>query len=234
MDYNYSCKPHKVATAMLVTSGGVADSYKEEISMSQYTPDTIEIPYGYCYCGCGQKTRVPTTNHRRDGQIKGVPLRYVPGHQIGSRTLEDAFWRRVLTRDIDQCWEFVGASSDGYGRISFQGRLYSAHRVSWQLHNGTDIPEGMVICHTCDNPPCVNPRHLFLGTPADNVRDAISKGRISFGEKHPMAKLSADDVKEIRRLFSNGMSQVEIAKIYGKTQGAISNIIRRKIWKNMP
>ena len=100
-----------------------------------------------------------------------------------------------------------------------------AHRVAYHLFVGT-IPDGLCVCHTCDNPPCVRPDHLFLGTTSENVRDALRKGH-HFGR----AKLSPDQVREIFRTAKRGVPRSTIAKKYGVCKGTISAIMQRRIWK---
>lgn len=101
-----------------------------------------------------------------------------------SESDEKRFWERV--RKSDACWVWVRGCFAGkysYGAFRAAGKLRKAHRVSWELANGRPIPPGLMVCHRCDNPPCVRPEHLFLGTNQDNQRDASAKGRSPFGER---------------------------------------------------
>lgn len=115
--------------------------------------------------------------------------------------LEARFWSRVRKLESG-CWEWTGCRyGAGYGVIGrggFRGGQTPAHRVSWMIHRG-DIPDGLLVCHTCDNPPCVNPDHLFLGTHTDNAHDAKRKGRLSNGERH--AKLVSAGYSDKNRSF---------------------------------
>jgi hypothetical protein len=110
-----------------------------------------------------------------------------------------------------------------------------AHRVSWTLHNGA-IPNGLHVLHHCDNPQCVNPAHLWLGTNADNMRDMIRKGRgnVAGGEDHGSAKLTEKQVIEIRERYAAGnITQHELGNEYGISKQTIGEIIRREIWKHI-
>ena len=137
-----------------------------------------------------------------------------------------------MVNQTDGCWLWTGATTYyGYGSIDIDGRPYRAHRLSWELHNGS-IPEGLNVLHTCDNPPCVRPDHLWLGTHAENMRDRDFKGRlvpppIRRGEDANAAKLTAEQVLAIRE---DTRSLRLIAADYDVSRSAISLIRRRKNW----
>lgn len=203
--------------------------------MTQYTTSepTQEIPYGYCHCGCGEKTNISRHNDLRDGAVKGKPMRYISGH---NRRAD--FVVRFLSY-VDKslpllCWNWTGGKNKyGYGRINFHGRILAAHRVSYELFVGP-FPEHLRVCHSCDNPACVNPSHLFLGTDADNVCDCISKGRNCRGERVASAKLTEQQVLDIRAKYANGLAlQRELASEYGVSRMQISDIVCGKAWKHL-
>lgn len=92
--------------------------------------------------------------------------------------LPDRFWSKVAKRGPDECWPWTGATNQrGYGRIKYDGRFHMAHRLAWSFHHERPIPAGLLACHSCDNPGCVNPKHIWLGTDADNMADKVAKGR---------------------------------------------------------
>lgn len=136
----------------------------------------------------------------------------------------------------DGCWYWIGAlwSHSGRGRIQVWGKSRIAYRVIYQLQKGS-IPEGKMLCHRCDNPVCVNPDHLFVGTAKDNFDDFINKGKIRpvfRGEKNGSAKLSDKDVLEIRSLRGK-CTNVELAKRFKTNDSHISMIQRRQLWTHI-
>ena len=144
------------------------------------------------------------------------------------------FWSNLsITLSPDECWEWLGRRVKGYGMMCVSKRSIGAHRISWGIHNGT-IPEGMSVLHKCDNPSCVNPNHLFLGTQADNIRDMMIKKRDKHpsGENHKNHKLVLSQVENIRlRYKQGGITFKELASEFGVSQSAINNIIQGNRWK---
>jgi HNH endonuclease len=139
----------------------------------------------------------------------------------------------------DGCWEWTaGRGKFGYGSLWWQGDYGKAHRVAWELFRGP-VPVGLFVLHRCDNPPCVNPEHLFLGTQKDNMLDCYNKGRhyhlgsrdIQQGEQNNNSKLTGEKVREIRMLYgSGGWTLRGLGKAYGVSYGTIDDAIRRKTW----
>lgn len=194
----------------------------------------LVAPYGYCQCGCGQKTRIADKTELKKGVAKGQPFRYLPQHHVPYQTVEDGFWKYVSPGETDECWEWQGpiVGGRGYGKFQSSGETLSAHRVSYELHHGP-ISDGMCVCHTCDNPSCVNPHHLFVGTPADNMADKVRKGRHRRGEETRSAKLTRKDVIKIRSLASAGLSNSEIARRFPVSRRNIRFIVERKTWRHV-
>jgi hypothetical protein len=125
------------------------------------------------------------------------------------------------------CIAWTGKTArGGYGRFTVGGRPRSAHREAYRLAVGP-IPDGLLVCHRCDNPSCVNPDHLFLGTVADNASDMVSKGRQAIGGKINTAKLSPEQVHEIR---NSSLSNRQASKVYGVSPSQIGNIKRNESW----
>jgi hypothetical protein len=138
------------------------------------------------------------------------------------------FCERVLFADADECWTWQGARhGKGYGHFKMGKLIAKAHRTAYELFWGP-IPDGMQVLHTCDNPPCVNPKHLFLGTNNDNLQDRQRKGRQAKGERHGWAILTEKDVIAIRS--AKGRS-VELAKKYGVAPETIASVRKWRSWK---
>lgn len=147
--------------------------------------------------------------------------------------LSDRFWAKV--RRGAGCWEWIAARSKyGYGQFSVGYSMRPAHRVAWALVHGP-IPTGMHVLHRCDNPPCVNPDHLLLGTNEDNVRDRDRKGRgvRPKGERHGRSKLREKEVREILRFRANGLGATRIAADYGVAPCTIRRIVSGARWKHI-
>ena len=152
-----------------------------------------------------------------------------------AKTPESRFWDNVPMREEGQCWNWHGAKlKGGYGQIKIDGSCVQAHRFSWSIINGP-VPTGLVIRHACDNPSCVNPAHLLLGTHKDNVSDKYNRGRNipQDGSRNNYAVLNDDDVSLIKERLANGEKQKDIAMTYGVTQSQISNIATGKQWRHI-
>lgn len=151
----------------------------------------------------------------------------------------DRFWKK-FDRPKKGCWEWKGSTgSAGYGRISFgHGETnyrtnYTAHRLSWMLFFGP-IPDGICVLHRCDNPKCVRPDHLFLGTHTDNMKDRDRKNRTQQGEKHYRAKLTEEDVILIINMYHDGAyTLTELSKHFNITKEAIRQIVNNITWKGV-
>ncbi len=135
----------------------------------------------------------------------------------------------------NKCWEWTGnISRKGYGHFMMKRKTFYAHRVSYLLFNGGGLlPKNIKVLHQCDNPKCINPDHLFLGTDADNSKDRNSKERQARGESHAKSKISEKDVKKIRELNLSGMSIRAISKKFPIDESNISRIINKKTWKHL-
>ena len=147
-----------------------------------------------------------------------------------------AFLEKVNKNGGTDCWEWTAARDNhGYGLFSIMGEMFSAHRVAHELYIGP-IPEGLCVLHKCDNPPCVNPKHLWAGTYTDNMRDMAAKGRSgdTYGERNGMAKLIAAQVLSILSEYANGhISQEALGKKYGVANNTISQIVNGKTWRHL-
>lgn len=165
------------------------------------------------------------------------------------RKTPDDVWRCVGQRGPDECWEWTGSMNpDGYGRCHWQMKNRKAHRVVWEIVNGS-IPNGLFVCHRCDNRRCCNPAHLFLGTHKENMQDRNTKRRVAHGARSPAvlhpdrivrgeansrARLKVDDVVEIRAAVAKTRAEVEpLAKRFGVSISHIRKIRSGDAWKHL-
>lgn len=203
------------------------------------------IPYGLCHCGCERQTTISKQNHKLHGWIKGAPLLYVRGH-IGKKPipLSERFWNFVnkngpiVREELGPCWIWTGAVNDhGYGVVWDGKAPCLAHRASWILSHGV-IDDAMNVCHCCDNPPCVNSEHLFLGDHLANMQDMAKKGRAVVpglrGEQCYNAKFTEENVREIR---ASGLSRIESLRFFSQkfnvSESAVSNVLYGAGWKGV-
>jgi hypothetical protein len=144
-----------------------------------------------------------------------------PGIKGMHGTPQERFWTYVDKKDRDECWIWTGRRDrGGYGTLRTKTSQVRAHRVSFEIHKG-EIPEGMVIRHTCHNPPCVNPNHLLSGTNLDNVMDKVLAGRCRTNEDHPNTKFSNEVVAQVRAAKGK---RKDIAKQFGISESQVGNI----------
>jgi hypothetical protein len=201
-------------------------------------------------CNGTSSTRGWCTKHYQRWRKYGNPEHQVRLMTQHGATLEERVWAKVERRDPTECWPWTDTlTDDGYGRIRVGTQRIGAHRAMWTITHG-EIENGLVVCHHCDNPRCCNPGHLFLGTPGDNARDKVSKGRqrnptgdahgtrtmphrVSRGENRPQSKLTEADVKEIRARYGDGESFANLARKYGVTPSVIAKVARREGWRHV-
>lgn len=153
------------------------------------------------------------------------------------------FWDKVIKKDSG-CWEWIASTRNGgYGAFKINGKVIDSHRFSFTLTKG-DIPQGLFVCHTCDNRKCVNPDHLFLGTPKENFYDAVNKNRIDIEKlagngfkkdsPSPSRKLTKHQVTEIRVKFDNRqIAKRQLAREYGVDEKAIRDLLSDKTYREV-
>jgi hypothetical protein len=146
------------------------------------------------------------------------------------KPLKERFFKFI--KKCRGCWQWKGATyTKGYGEIGDGKRAIGAHRVSWKLYYGY-VPKGLCVLHRCDNPPCTNPKHLFLGTRGDNNRDKVKKWRHLYGEKHHATTLSQTQVAQIKKYGGQRLIPfMHLAKIFNVTEMTIHNIVKNRTWR---
>lgn len=147
-------------------------------------------------------------------------------------TIKDRFESFVEISTSAECITWPASrGTRGYGQFVYQNKTRKAHRVSYEIHVGP-IPQGMVVRHKCDNPPCVNPAHLEIGTQSDNVSDAVERGRWRLGESSRQSKVTESQVLEIREL-ARAIPLTELSSRFGLSESNLSRIVNRKTWRHI-
>lgn len=194
-----------------------------------------------CLCQhCGKSFLILPHQVRRKRKLCGRACQYASRPR---QPLAERFWAKVeqdgpVPRhcpELGACWTWTGRRQGGYGRFDLpepQGGVF-AHRVAYELLVGA-VPAGLQVLHRCDNPSCVNPAHLFVGTHQDNMADRDSKGRGQHGERHSRARLSEDSVRAIRARYAHGgVSWRALGREYGVARSTIQAIIQGTSWKHV-
>lgn len=177
-----------------------------------HTNDTI--PYGFCMCGCGNKTSLSRQTDTKRGYVRGKPVSYLPGHWQRGRKKPGP---EYIINGETGCWEWQRKITHGYAYITIDRRVFRAARYFFEKHVGP-IPDGYTIDHLCRNRACVNPKHLEAVTLTENVR------------RKPSTKLMLDSANRIRELASC-MKQDELAAMFGVSQSTISRVLSGEAWR---
>lgn len=185
------------------------------------------------YCG-----RLMTNKDMDDGhsEVTDCSVRY--GHKLCHENRKQSddllFWSKVSKGAPDECWLWTGASNPrGYGSCWHNKQVMSAHRVAYILNVG-EIPHRQFVCHKCDNPRCVNPSHLFLGTHKDNMTDMVRKRRHQHGERHQKTNLTENQVLAIRSRYTGAVGErSRLAKEFGVSYSSITKIVKREVWTHI-
>jgi predicted transcriptional regulator len=186
---------------------------------------------GYTYqqigdmCGVSrQRVEQVLKKHGASGRFPKIEI-VKPNPEQKLQKKIDRFWSRVDVRGDDECWNWTGKKyPSGYGSCKIGGVCYS-HRVAWMFTNG-NIPDGLCVCHKCDNPSCCNPNHLWLGTMTENIKDRDEKHRGRGSSDYYLQRRL-----EIVKMKESGMTQQEISKHFGISRPQVSVILRNTIGK---
>lgn len=182
-------------------------------------------------CACGKSGRI------RRGMCEACYTRWYRNRTPDERrrpTVEERFWAKVDRRGPDECWPWTGSNHQGYGTFhvsSARGRV-KAHAFSVELATGIPCPPGQGGLHRCDNPPCVNPAHIYYGTQRQNSSDMVERRRHQVGEERPNARLTSEQVRSIRERFAAGETFTVLRAEFGMSSGRLSAIVNGKYWKH--
>lgn len=184
----------------------------------------------------GESHREIAVRLYRSRQAIGYRLNCLGLHRRPSRRGGDAerFDRMVERRGEDDCWPWRGpVFSDGYGMFSLWPRVVRASRYAWERANGRDLRDGEVVRHSCDRPLCMNPAHLLVGSHLDNERDKVARGRQARGERHGMARYSADQIERVKALLAARVSRRAIAAETGVKLATIQTVATGRQWREV-
>lgn len=186
-----------------------------------------------CRCKCGRVVSVKSIRLTRGKAVTCEPCVAELRAELYEQHLTERFLKSIRITDSG-CWEWQKSRwESGYGKVGVYRQIVAAHIVSYRLFRGP-IADGLFVCHECDNPPCVNPDHLFLGTHQQNMDDMVAKGRQTRGVLNSHAKITEDQVQEIRHLYAaGGMTQKDIGARFGITKSNVHLIVCGLAWKHV-
>lgn len=206
--------------------------FLEGLIFNNFTVKEFKKGFFHCVCVCGNSRKF---NGREilSGKYKSCGCKSNPNRKEYLQNFKNKFWSKVIKKE-NGCLEWNGSKRNLYGRIGYKGKILSCHRLSWEWQNG-EIPKGLQICHKCDNPSCVNPDHLFLGSHTENMRDCFNKNRNNNrkGSNNSNSKLNEHIVSVIRNEYLKDITLNEISKKYNVSKSTISRILKNKSWRHV-
>jgi len=147
---------------------------------------------------------------------------------------DEWFWQQIIVDERTNCWVWqLALVTQGYGQVSIKHKSYRAHRIAYELFY-KESTQGKLVCHICDNPPCINPEHLFLGTAKENTQDMVKKQRHNHGERHHFAKLTKQAVLDMRKRHKQGnITIAQLASEYGVSPSSARKAIVGLMWRHI-